>query len=148
METQSSSYELPQGRHGSTGTYGEMSAEEPVVKVDGDVPVQIIPSITRCVIEMTEEEREARFRELGEERYQQYLENKRNGCYNRCHKTDWCKIEREKKEQEKKQEIATLTQRNQLLESHARKLEQDFTEYRAQTESRFDKLAVLISSLK
>jgi hypothetical protein len=50
--------------------------------------------------------------------------------------------------QEQQKQIELLSQRNQILENHARKLEQDFVDYRTQTESRFDKLAMLITSLK
>jgi hypothetical protein len=93
---------------------------EPKVHVAGDVPVDIIPSVTRCVIDMTEEERDNHFKEIGEQAYKHYLIAKASGAYSRCHKTDWCKVEREKKEQQQ----ATLIQRNQLLEERLAKLEQ------------------------
>jgi hypothetical protein len=43
--------------------------------------------------------------------------------------------------------IDTLTQRNQVLEDHARQLEQDLSDYKSTTEARFDKLATLIQGL-
>jgi hypothetical protein len=50
--------------------------------------------------------------------------------------------------QEQQKQIELLTQRNQILEDHARGLEIEFKEYKNQTEERFNKLATLIASLK
>jgi len=47
-----------------------------------------------------------------------------------------------------RKEIDVLTERNQVLEAHARQLEKDFLDYKIQTEERFNKLATLIASLK
>lgn len=93
---------------------------EPKVQVTGDIPVDIIPPVFKCVIDMTEEERDAYFKERGEAAYKGYLISKERGCFNRCRKTDWCKIEREKKEKEKEE----LHARNQILEERLAKLEQ------------------------
>ena len=49
--------------------------------------------------------------------------------------------------QEQQKQIETLTHRNQLFETHARKLEQDFAEYKAQTEARLEKIGVILQSL-
>ena len=116
---------------------------EPKVQVTGDIPVDIVPPVTRCVINMTEEERDNHFKERGEEAYKHYLISKESGTYSRCRKTDWCKVECEKKEKEQE----TLVQRNQLLEDHARKLETDFAEYKEQTDRRMTQLAELVRGI-
>jgi uncharacterized protein YacL (UPF0231 family) len=45
------------------------------------------------------------------------------------------------------EQIDVLVERNKLLEAHARKLESDFSEYRERTETRLDKIALILSSL-
>ena len=114
------------------------------VEVTGHVPVEIKQAITLCAMDMIEEEREQFYKHRGPEHYARYCTAKKNGCFNRCRKTDWCKVECEKKEKEKEE----LVQRNQLLEKHARQLETDFLDYKSQTDDRFNKLATLIASLK
>lgn len=123
---------------------------EPKVKLTGDIPVEVIPSITKCVVDMTEEEREKHFKEKGEEQYKHYLVAKESGAYSRCRKTDWCKVEREKKEKEenkKKELIETLTSRNQILENHARTITRELENYKKLTEARFEKLTNLFLSM-
>lgn len=128
---------------------------QPQVVVSGDLPPEILPTITKCVIEMTEKEREEYFIVQGEENYKRYLKNKEAGVFNRCHKTDWCKLERERKEKEeneKTQLIETLTSRNQMLEKHARHCEErlksnenDLTEYKKLTDERFNTLVKILN---
>jgi hypothetical protein len=59
---------------------------------------------------------------------------------------DLCKEYHEKRKKDE-QEKETLQERNQLLEAHARQLEQDFNDYKVTTEARFDKLATMLQSL-
>ncbi len=120
------------------------------IQVNGYVPVEIIPSISRCVIDMTEEERDEFFKEMGEENYNRYLENKKTKCFNRCIKTDWCKIEREKKEKEEKEKeekIKILEERNKILEEHARQQEKALSSLTIDTNTKIEKLAGLIQQL-
>jgi hypothetical protein len=49
--------------------------------------------------------------------------------------------------QEQQKQIDVLTQRNQVLEAHARKLESDFSEYRERTEARLEKIGAILQSL-
>lgn len=115
----------------------------PQVNVVGEVPIEILPTITTNVVDMTEDQREQFFKNLGDSYYERYLKNKGSGCYKRCHKTDWCKLEQEKK----KKEQDTLLERNQILELHARKLETDFNDYKEQTDRRMTQLAELVRSM-
>lgn len=119
---------------------------QPHVQVIGEVPVDIIPPVIKCVIDMPEEEREAHFKERGEEAYKRYLITKASGCYNRCPKTDWCKVEQEKKakeQKEKDQQLETLRTRNVLLEQHGREMEAKMRKMEASME----KLASLVSQM-
>lgn len=92
---------------------------QPQVVVSGDLPPVMLPTVTRCVIDMTEEERDAHFREKGEEQYQHYLKSKATKCYNRCRKTDWCKVEQEKKAKEKQNQIEQIESLTKRLNEQA-----------------------------
>jgi hypothetical protein len=65
-----------------------------------------------------------------------------------CCKGDRCKEMREKKQKDEQKQLEVLSQRNQILEQHARGLEIELKDYKTQTEERFNKLATLIASLK
>jgi U3 small nucleolar ribonucleoprotein component len=127
---------------------------------------------TYSVMDMTNEERENHFRQMGGHYYEDYIKKKEEGFYNRCHKTDYCKLEQEKREQESKEkedlikaQIILVEQRNQILEEHARASEErinskekEFAEYirradelhnnyKIETDAKIEKLAGLIAQL-
>jgi DNA anti-recombination protein RmuC len=54
---------------------------------------------------------------------------------------------KEREEKEAKERLEALTQRNQILEEHARQQEKALNDYKAQTEKKIDKLASLIAQL-
>ena len=119
---------------------------EPCVEVVGNVPVEIKQATTHCVIDMTEEEREKFYKRWGPEHYARYCEAKKNGCFSRCRKTDWCKVECEKKEKEQKDKeelLQTLRERNKMLEAWAR----DAEAKTRKMEERMEKMASLIAQL-
>lgn len=119
---------------------------QPQVVVSGDLPPVMLPTVTRCVIDMTEEERDAYFREKGEEQYQHYLKNKATGCFGRCRKTDWCKVEQEKREKEQKEKedrIKTLEARETIWVDHAKEQEAKI----AKMQKDMEKMAGLLSQL-
>lgn len=107
-----------------------------------------LPQIIKHITEMSEEEREkiigccCRAKESYERcKKEDGFNCKRDKCKEVCDKKD-------KEETQKKKMLETLTQRNEVLEKHARQLETDFLDYKTQTEERFNKLATLIASLK
>jgi hypothetical protein len=93
----------------------ESCEESEEIKFSGEIPVEYIKPTIKLVIEMTEEEPDEFFKARGEEQYKRYLVNKTSGCYNRCIKTDHCKLEREKKEREEKV-------KDEIIEAQSKKL--------------------------
>ena len=115
-------------------------------EVVGDVPVEIKQATTHCAIDMTEDEREKFYKRWGPEHYARYCEAKKTGCFSRCRKTDWCKVECEKKEKEQKDKeelLQTLRERNKMLEAWAR----DAEAKTRKMEERMEKMASLIAQL-
>ena len=105
--------------------------------------VEMPPSVIKHLLDMTEEEREAIMCPRARESHERYM---REGLYH-C-KGDRCKEMREKKLKDEQKQLEVLSQRNQILEQHARGLEIELKDYKTQTEERFNKLAILIASLK
>lgn len=92
---------------------------------------------------MKKEERRAFVSQFGPDAIKQYELHEAEGAYERCPKTDWCaKYQEEKKKQEREQ-VETLQQRNQLLETVARQQEERLK----RAEERMEKMASLISQL-
>lgn len=130
------------------GLGGASPEQQPQVVVSGDLPPVMLPSVTRCVIDMTEEERDAHFKERGEEQYQHYLKSKATGCYSRCRKTDWCKVEREKREKEQKEKeerLKTLEARETIWVDHAKEQEAKMMKMQKDIEKMAGLLSQLIS---
>lgn len=66
--------------------------------------------------QISEEEREKLISSIDDPLMKEcYEQHKKEGFYNRCHKTDYCKLERERKEQEEKQ-------KDLIIESQAQKI--------------------------
>lgn len=86
------------------------------IEVSGDIPVDYIPATTKRVVDMTEEEREEFFKH-SPALYERYLENKKSGYYNRCLKTDFCKLERENKEKQEKEKDELIKAQNDKIEA-------------------------------
>jgi hypothetical protein len=104
----------------------------------------------QCVADMTDEEREEFFQTQPADIQMEHEERKKNGYYKRCPKTDWCRLWREnkeRKENEKAERLATLEAREAVLVEHARHQEKAFNEYKALTDSKIEKLANLLSQL-
>lgn len=127
----------------------EPPVSQPQVQVvGGNQPTEMRPTVTRSVLEMSEEERETFFRGLGKDHYKRYLQSKESGCFNRCPKTDWCKIEREKKEkeeQEKEERVRVLEAREVVWLEHAREQEAKMKKMERDMEKMAGLLAQLIS---
>lgn len=82
--------------------------------------------VVQCVADMTEEERETYFKTQPKDFQALHEERKKNGYYKRCPKTDWCRLEREKKETEEKQKaeaIRLLEAREAVWVEHAKQQE-------------------------
>ena len=60
---------------------------------------------------------------------------------------DLCKEYHEKKKKDEQENIDILTERNQVLEAHARQQEKAFTDYKKDTDKKIEKLASLIGQL-
>lgn len=104
------------------------------------------PCQTICMADLTPEERE-KFIQGCCPKFRKHV--REYGGYDMA-KRDICKEMREAEEAKKKQkeeEMETLKQRNQILETHARRLEADFNDYQASTEAKLEKLASIIQSL-
>jgi hypothetical protein len=116
------------------------------IKFTGEIPVEYIKPTLTLVIDMTEEERESHFKCMGGGAYERYKVRQREGIFTRCHKTDWCKLEREKREKkdiQRNQLLETVTDRNKVLETWARESETKQKKLELQVE----KLGNLIAQL-
>ena len=60
---------------------------------------------------------------------------------------DICKEYHDKKKKDDQVSVDTLTERNQVLEAHARQQEKAFTDYKKDTDKKIEKLASLIGQL-
>lgn len=119
-----------------------------------------------CVADMTDEQRQEFVLSLPDESVMKkvIVEGIKTGEIKRCPKTDWCRLEREKKEKEEKQNrlhskeqaerIVTLESREVIWEEDARKkeidsahLRKEFNEYKALSEARISLITQQISSM-
>ena len=106
--------------------------------------------VVQCVMEMTEQERETYFKTQPKDFQALHEERKKNGYYKRCPKTDWCRLEREKKERlekEKAERLATMEAREEIWVKHAKEKEQEFADYRALTDKRLEQIVGLVKGL-
>ena len=60
---------------------------------------------------------------------------------------DICKEYHDKKKKDDQVSVDTLTERNQVLEAHARQQEKAFTDYKKDTDKKIEKLASLLSQM-
>ena len=76
----------------------------------GYIPVEYIPPTLELVQDMTEEERKSFFQKMGKKHLIRYENNKEKWCsFDECSKKDYCKLGREKKEEEK---LLIISQQN------------------------------------
>jgi len=95
------------------------------VEVTGPVPVEMKQATTQCAMNMTEEEREQFYKRCGPEHYSRYCEAKKTGCFERCRKTDWCKVYHEQKNTKEE----TLEKQIELLQQQVAALSGSIRRY-------------------
>jgi hypothetical protein len=114
------------------------------------LPVPDRECTTICLADLTKEERLRYADSITCPVIKKQLEEcELSGFFTHC-KRDRCKemsAEKEKDEMEKRERLEALTQRNQILEAHARGLEKQISDYKKITEDRFEKLTNLFLSL-